>query len=331
MIFWLFSPTLHDLLLRRTCDGVGWGGDNTKQICCTATWSSCFSLLRYMIFLVFAPTLHDLLGFFFSAIWSLIGCFSALHVVLHGFLRCVTCFLRVFSCVLMEEIGEVPMWAVQLVFADVGVALVGPSLTCHFDMDHFLDLLTLLLLLRAAYVSFPPLFIAWSRVETPEMNDLHQLLPLSKHGDALARKTLECVWSHYDRWSLLKGQAVLKQTWKHFVRKHQPMPAPVLEAVEWLERRRVGPRNPHFDCDDEALAWNRLCELQLTHVHDPALARETASQSEPGLLETILGLPAVVDNCTCWSCCCCRSCTFAACCSKVFCRYCFFGFSKILS
>ena len=187
-----------------------------------------------------------------------------------------------------------------------------------------LNLLTVLLLLRTAHVSFPPLFIAWSRVETPGMNDLHQLLSLSKHGDALARKTLVCVWSHYDWRSLLKGQAVLRQTWKHFVRKHQPMitPVPVLEAAERLERRRVGPRNPHFDCQDEALVWNRLCELQLTHVHDPALARETAGQSEPGLPETILGLPVVVDDCSCWSCCCCRSYTFAACCQKVFCCYC---------
>ena len=81
MIFLLFSPTLHDLLLHRTCDGVGWGGDNTKQICCSATtWSSCFSLLRYMIFYFtehvmgwggagiipnrsVAPLLHDLFVF----------------------------------------------------------------------------------------------------------------------------------------------------------------------------------------------------------------------------------------------------------------------------
>ena len=61
MIFLLFPPTLHDLLLHRTCDAVGWGGDNTKQVCCSATWSSCFSLLRYMIFLLFCPRLHDLL------------------------------------------------------------------------------------------------------------------------------------------------------------------------------------------------------------------------------------------------------------------------------
>ena len=47
-----FTSTVHELLLllHRTCHGVGWGGDDTKQICCSATWSSCFSPLRYMSF-----------------------------------------------------------------------------------------------------------------------------------------------------------------------------------------------------------------------------------------------------------------------------------------
>ena len=88
MIFLLFSPTLHDLLLHRTCYGVAWGGDNNKQICCSATWSSCFSLLRYMI-LYFTEHVMGWGGgdntkqICCSATWS--SCFSLLRYMIFYF------------------------------------------------------------------------------------------------------------------------------------------------------------------------------------------------------------------------------------------------------
>lgn len=40
----------------------------------------------------------------------------------------------------------------------------------------------------------------------------------------------------------------MKQIWFEYVRKHRPIPVPVLEAGSVLEKRLAGSSKPHMEC-----------------------------------------------------------------------------------
>ena len=90
---------------------------------------------------------------------------------------------------------------------------------------------------------------------------------LARHGDVLARKTLECVWNEYDWSSLSRGHILVKQMWFQYVRQHRPIPVPVLEAGSVLEKRLAGSSKPHMECRLESHTWDSLCEWHLKSLH----------------------------------------------------------------
>lgn len=127
--------------------------------------------------------------------------------------------------------------------------------------------MTLLVLLRIAHVPFPPLLHQWSLPLISCLLDLHEVMCLARHGDVLARKTLECVWNEYDWSSLSRGHILVKQMWFQYVRQHRPIPVPVLEAGSVLEKRLAGSSKPHMECRLESHTWDSLCEWHLKSLH----------------------------------------------------------------
>ena len=110
---------------------------------------------------------------------------------------------------------------------------------CFVYREEVLECLTLVLVLRQANVSLPPIIGHVKGLCFETLTELHEIFSGCDCGDAALRMTQEILFASHMLASLLKGLGPLRDAWKRLLRKHFVLPAACQNIADKLTRRAL--------------------------------------------------------------------------------------------
>ena len=91
--------------------------------------------------------------------------------------------------------------------------------------------LALVLLLRLACISLPPLLACWQREPVETVDALHELFSASARNDAVSSIVRAAAQAQHDFQSLLRGRRCLLDAWLRHTRTRSTLPAEIQAAL----------------------------------------------------------------------------------------------------
>ena len=110
---------------------------------------------------------------------------------------------------------------------------------CFVFREEVLECLTLVLALRQANVSLPPIIGHVKSLCFDTLTELHEIFGGCDCCDAALRMTQEILFASHMLTSLLQGLGPLRDAWKRLLRKHFVLPAACQKIADKLTRRAL--------------------------------------------------------------------------------------------